>query len=81
MEAKKRPGRMKEEPRSLFDEQLKLATALSASMSSNERYALYVETFFPKNFNHVSITVYQDWITRVCKFLRNVSFVKRFRKE
>uniref|UniRef100_A0A0R3RQH5 BTB domain-containing protein n=1 Tax=Elaeophora elaphi TaxID=1147741 RepID=A0A0R3RQH5_9BILA len=40
---KKRPNRFSEEPRSLFDEQMKLTTALSASMCSSES-EIYTET-------------------------------------
>ncbi|KAM3723536.1 Structure-specific endonuclease subunit [Dirofilaria immitis] len=36
LEIKKRPNRLNEEPHSLFDEQMKLMTALSASMYSSE---------------------------------------------
>ncbi|CAG9530380.1 unnamed protein product [Cercopithifilaria johnstoni] len=43
LEKKKRPNRFNEEPRSLFDEQIKLTTALSASMSFSGS-ELYSET-------------------------------------
>ncbi|EFO27562.2 hypothetical protein LOAG_00926 [Loa loa] len=46
LETKKRPIRLNEEPRSLFDEQMKLGKALSASMCPSES-KMYTETHEP----------------------------------
>ncbi|VDK48214.1 unnamed protein product [Gongylonema pulchrum] len=49
LETKKRPGRIREEPRTLFDEQINLAKALSESMNSQES-EIYIETQKPPKF-------------------------------
>lgn len=45
LEQKKRPNRFNEEPRSLFDEQIKLTTALSASACSSGRLTFLTDVF------------------------------------
>lgn len=46
LETRKRCNRLNEEPHSLLDEQMKLATALSTSMCSSGRYTFSMMVLF-----------------------------------